>query len=474
MSWNISTRLNNLQQQVNNIANSGLTNPLEQVLNANNYSLTNLNILDSGSNVLKLQSSNIEGITTNCDLSVDGNITCNTLNYTTLNPPVSSGNQNLAQVLQNGDDANNYSMQNINTLTTNGDIETKTNIFCDRLEAQFEGDSSISCSGQIVCQNLDVANNIFCGEINANIVHYTTLDPPISGAGQNIEQVLQTGNDANGQTIQNLTNLTVGGFVYTANGDPLGANTIAEFGVFNNNGDNGYKLGIGNTAGSLNEFNTFKIQDLTGQQYLRIDNASINQITLSADKLLYKTDTTQPASATGYILDSYKQVPNYRQIFSNINKSLSLTLGGTNPPSYLFGCNIYDNDMVFNYGITYAEILFSSFNINFTSDDPFLAPNSCQLYLGSTPTSSFDATKGNRIVFGVVDNAQDQPNYTFNSSIPIILYYQNGDQGTSFNNLYLNIQIQDEQTYYININDTNFVVSSYISGKLTDPIAWND
>lgn len=88
MSWNISTRLNNLQQQINNIANKGLTNPLEQVLNANNYSLTNLNILDSGSNVLELQSSNVGGITTNCDFSADGNITCKTLNYEDLNPPI--------------------------------------------------------------------------------------------------------------------------------------------------------------------------------------------------------------------------------------------------------------------------------------------------------------------------------------------------------------------------------------------------
>jgi hypothetical protein len=88
MSWNISTRLNNLQQQINNIANKGLTNPLEQVLDANNYSLTNLNILDSGSNVLELQSSNVGGITTNCDFSADGNITCHTLNYNSLNPPI--------------------------------------------------------------------------------------------------------------------------------------------------------------------------------------------------------------------------------------------------------------------------------------------------------------------------------------------------------------------------------------------------
>ena len=59
MSWNVSTRLNNIQQQLNNIANTGLTNPLEQILNANSYAMQNLSVLDGGANALQLKSSNV-------------------------------------------------------------------------------------------------------------------------------------------------------------------------------------------------------------------------------------------------------------------------------------------------------------------------------------------------------------------------------------------------------------------------------
>jgi len=90
MSWNIQLRLNNLQQQINNIANEGLINPLEEILDANGYTLTNLNILDGASNALQINTNNVNGISTNADLSVGGDISCNVLNYSSLNPPISA------------------------------------------------------------------------------------------------------------------------------------------------------------------------------------------------------------------------------------------------------------------------------------------------------------------------------------------------------------------------------------------------
>jgi hypothetical protein len=119
MSWNISTRLNNLQQQVNNIANTGLTNPLEQQLNANSYNMINLNTLNANSNVLKLQSNNVGGIETNCNVTVDGNLTCETLNYTSLNPPVQGGGENLQETLTNGNSGGGLDINEINNLEVN-------------------------------------------------------------------------------------------------------------------------------------------------------------------------------------------------------------------------------------------------------------------------------------------------------------------------------------------------------------------
>jgi hypothetical protein len=90
MSWNVSTRLNNLQQQINNIANKGLTNPLEQILDANGYTINNVNVIDGGSNAIEFKTDNIGGIKMDNSLNVDANITCNTLNYTSLNPPINT------------------------------------------------------------------------------------------------------------------------------------------------------------------------------------------------------------------------------------------------------------------------------------------------------------------------------------------------------------------------------------------------
>lgn len=394
MSWNIGIRLNNMQQQINNIANKGLVNPLEE---------------------------NIQG--------------------------------------------NNFNINEINNITANGDIS------CSTLKTNISSGVTIQASG-VECTTIE-CDSINCQtDISCNTLNYENLNPPISGVSETISKVLQNGNNAEGQTIIGLENLTIGNYVYVANGSALGDNTTSAVALYNNNGENAYKLTIGDPTGSIDEIYTFKISDLSSQEYLRIDNSAINQITLSSNKLLYKQSSTQPPSATGYILDTYKQMPAYKQIFSNVNQSISLNINSSDP-SYLFGCNIYDGDTIFNYGITYSEILFSYLQINFTSDDPFLAPNNCQLYLGPTSNYSFDPSKGNRIVFSVLNNSSDQPNYTFNSSVPIILYYQNGDSGSSFDNLYLNIAIQDQQLYNVTFSNTNFVVSSYVCGKLTDPLAWN-
>lgn len=158
MSWNIITRLNNLQQQVNNIANTGLTNPLEETLNANSFNMINLDTLDANANILKLQSSNVGGIQTNCKLDVDGEVTCTTLNYTTLNPPITGGGENLEQTLTNGNDAGGLNMVNL-------------------------------------------------GSVTLSTLNYTTLNPPIAPGGENLEQTLTNGDTANELNIINVGTL---------------------------------------------------------------------------------------------------------------------------------------------------------------------------------------------------------------------------------------------------------------------------
>jgi hypothetical protein len=368
------------------------------------------------------------------------------------------------------------------------EIQATGNIFCNTLTAQGTG-QNINGEG-IVCMRIDAPDYVSTGTLK-----YVTLDPPISGVAEPINKVLQNGNDAQNETlinlggltmqgnidvnfnqIENWNNGTVGGYLYAANGNNLPNDTRASFGVFNNNGNNGYIMGIGDAAGTLNEFNTFKIADnTTGQQYLRIDNASTQQITLSSDKLLYKTDYTNPSNATAYILNSLTNPPMYKQIFANVNNLISNKSITSSVPYWLWASKVYEGDTVFNYGVNYGELLLSYFSITITSPTPWVGTNNCQLYLGNSLNSIFDPDLGNRIVFNCVNNPNNgEADFTFVSTIPIILYFQNGDLGNSFTTLYLLAQFQDSGTYSFQFNNCNFMTTGTISGKNTGALAIND
>ena len=372
--------------------------------------------------------------------------------------------------------------------TTIADLDLE-DINCSTLTTAITSGVTITSSG-INCTFIDASDDITCQTLN-----YDSLNPPISGVAEPISKVLQNGNDAENETLINLGGLTmtgnldvnfsqitnwangtVGGHLYTASGNPLGTDTRAEFGVFNNSGINGYIMGIGDQAGTLDEYNTFKIADYaTGQQYLRIDNASTQQITLSSDKLLYKTDYTNPASGTSYILNSISNPPMYKQIFANVSNLISNKSIPSSVPYWLWASKVYEGDTVFNYGVNYGELLLSYFSITITSPTPWVGTNNCQLYLGNSLNSIFDPDLGNRIVFNCVNNPNNgEADFTFVSTIPIILYYQNGDLGNSFTTLYLLAQFQDSGTYSFQFNNCNFMTTGTISGKNTGALAIND
>jgi hypothetical protein len=88
MSFNVNTRLNNLQQQINAITNEGLTNPLQGVMDVNGKGLTNVNIIDGGNYTIELKTNNVGGIVLDNPLYTTSDITVNTLHYTALDPPI--------------------------------------------------------------------------------------------------------------------------------------------------------------------------------------------------------------------------------------------------------------------------------------------------------------------------------------------------------------------------------------------------
>lgn len=337
-----------------------------------------------------------------------------------------------------------------------------------------------------------------------NIVKWGSFDPPISGVAEPINKVLQNGNNADNETLIDLGGLTMTGNINMQqqainNCGQIDMDANIEMGNFNINDVNDINFNNGDSIGQ-NSTNTIKFSNCSGvpfylengdidgidnqqfkmrddnEDYITISDQGTSQIKLCSQRLLRAVSSTNPPNGFGYILDSLVRPPMYKQIFSNVNSSNPLSLTSS-VPAWVMACNIYPSsgDQVFNIGLNYAEILFSYFQINFTASSPFVGTNNCQLFLSNSPTpSSYDPTKGNAIIFNVVNNSSGQPNFTFTSSVPIILYYQNGGLGTSFTDLYLNIQIQDTGVYTIALQNCNFVITAYIAGKNSETLVFGN
>ena len=118
MSFNLATRINNLQQEVNTIANKGLSNPLQVDIDGNNqYGIKNIASIDGGTEALTFNTSNASGILSNTKITTTADLSCNTLHYTELDPPVNA-NPNLWQMkagtllLPNGDIQSTFTNSN--------------------------------------------------------------------------------------------------------------------------------------------------------------------------------------------------------------------------------------------------------------------------------------------------------------------------------------------------------------------------
>ena len=306
--------------------------------------------------------------------------------------------------------------------------------------------------------NGTIFSDIQCNVATVATLNYTELNPPIAGA-QNLAEVLTIGNSGQGQGMTNMgtIQITNGELQISDGGLPDSRNIIQM-----SNPDDTLLIVHGDINAETN--------------YITFLNDPSNYTTISCTELLRNDTSSDPANATGFIMDTLNHPPMYKQIFYNISSSnpLSLTSG---VPTFIFKSDIYPSsaNRVFNYGINYAEILLSYFQINFTSSAPWVGTNNCQLFLSNAPNpTSYDPTLGNAIVFNIVNNGSGQPNYTFTSSVPIILYYQNGDLGTKFENLYFNIQIQDTGVYTVALQNCNFAVTAYVAGKNTGSLVFGN
>jgi len=127
------------------------------------------------------------------DVIVSGDITCNQLNYTSLNPPVSGGSPTLQQVLTTGDDADGLNITNLGNITTKtltvvkADDPSRESIFTVNSDLALQITSDVEIQrGLTITENLIVNGNTILGDA-------TSPDPLVQIQGSSgLSQVYDT------------------------------------------------------------------------------------------------------------------------------------------------------------------------------------------------------------------------------------------------------------------------------------------
>jgi hypothetical protein len=182
MSWNFNLRLNQIQEEVNQIVAGTVTNPLTSTLNCNSNNIVNA---------------------TNITATTGQNLSLNTSgsNSVTINAPVSIPNHPLTIT-------NNTTGDSMVVSDTTGD----TSVF--RIDASGNVGVKVNTATPLTADFTVTGNEVVTGNITCNQLNYTTLNPPISGgvtqltAGSGISVSTPTGN----VTVSNtgVTQLTAG------------------------------------------------------------------------------------------------------------------------------------------------------------------------------------------------------------------------------------------------------------------------
>lgn len=182
MSWNLGNRIEALAQEVQSITAGTVVNPLQSNLDANGYELLNVATIDGVNNEIVIKTGNANGILFNSsNLGEINNLTCSTLNYTTLNPPITNEEITLEKVLQNNNDGEQQGIINLKFINLGTTPSTYTTNTID-----MNGGNLIN-GGEVVCDILNCQSAQFTNvnvAQNLQVSDYLILDNTIAGASQ--------------------------------------------------------------------------------------------------------------------------------------------------------------------------------------------------------------------------------------------------------------------------------------------------
>jgi len=152
-----------------------------------------------------------------------------------------------------------------------------------------------------------------CRNISCNTLNYSSLNPPISGGGENLSQTLTIGNDATGQNINNV------GSLFAASIQGTGTNGL---------------LQIGN-----NPLNTYSNDDGAGTPQLSLGFCNLN---MSGNKILNLDDpVSSDEPATKNYVDNITSGFNFPNTFSL--GTINTTVPNTGAYTVLLTSNLFNS-----------------------------------------------------------------------------------------------------------------------------------
>ena len=381
-----------------------------------------------------------------------GSLSCNTLNYTTLNPPIPAATiPTISQVLTAG------------ALATNQDLSGINNLSCTTLKyttlnppiptAPTPTIAQVLTAGSIgTNQDLSGINNLTCTTLK-----YTSLSPPIPASTiPTLTQVLTAGAGAGNLSITGVNNITS---VQSNSGYIVNTNSITTNQLFTNTAI--YPYG---TSGS--NFQMWATGDaLVIQQYKGTPTPVLtNQPIIITDSSSIVLNTGILALQNSYVLDSKFNTPSYKRLINNqqFNISSFLNLWGS-----FFSTPLYPKTVNPAYvnGLNYAELSMSNVEVLLSTKITLSTSDFFNVFLSTSQTNAFDPTQGNCITQAATQGASK---IVFISSATSILYFYSQ---TPITNLYLNIRITSTTIQPLNIVYAYAKLSGMLSGSVCSDAA---
>jgi hypothetical protein len=285
-------------------------------------------------------------------------------------------------------------------------------------------------------QNITGINNLTVSNL-----HYTTLNPPVSGTTPSLSQVLTEGNSANGYNITNVniltsSNNTTDVLLLTSNP------TTEQFQIFGNYFANKNNFTIQQYSGGVVKATPVQITD-------------VDSISLNTASLRYNTNN--------YILDTSTNVPSLVQAFSISAQQISFL----QQLDTVFSMPIYPVSTM-NFGIKSITLEFSMLSLLLTSSTNFKEGTQILLFLAESQTN-YNPAQGNAIVIIPGSTAS----YQYNQTYAKLWYTTANATPTNINNLYLCIYFSiDNGIQGCNIS-SSFLASTMVSTITSNPITWN-